>query len=180
MRDVTVDDASVPPTSGLDQVAPGANVAPTLIATLVILAGCIVALGLGVLARHHANSSRFNGSEKIEVRERSFRISLSRVTVAPGKVGFDVHNDASVPHEFVVFKTDLDADDLPLGKDGDVIEDSPDLDDVIDSGSALAPGSSRALFGELTAGHYAVVCNLPGHYHNGMHIDLDVRGATSS
>ncbi|HEX4490335.1 MAG TPA: sulfocyanin-like copper-binding protein [Acidimicrobiia bacterium] len=161
--------------SGRHQVAPGSTVAPTVVAALVILFGCVVALGLGVLARHHANSEEFKGSEKIVVHERSFRITLSRTTVNDGKIGFDVHNDASIGHEFVVFKTDLPADQLPLGKDGDVIEDSPELKDVVDSGSALKPGSSRALFAHLEAGHYAVVCNLPGHYHDGMHLDLVVR-----
>jgi uncharacterized cupredoxin-like copper-binding protein len=154
---------------------PVTSVAPTVITTLVILAALVVALGVGLLARHHANAQEFKGSEKIVVHERSFAITLSRTTVDDGRVGFDVHNDASIPHEFVVFKTDLPADQLPLGKDGDVIEDAPQLKDVIDSGSALKPGTSRALFGRLEAGHYAVVCNLPGHYRDGMHIDLVVR-----
>jgi uncharacterized cupredoxin-like copper-binding protein len=30
----------------------------------------------------------------------------------------------------------------------------------------------------MTSGHYAVVCNLPGHYANGMHQDFWVAQAT--
>jgi Sulfocyanin (SoxE). len=146
----------------------------TAIVSLVLLVAVGIALGLGAWARRHAEDAVFKGTEKIEVHESSFRIELSETTIRSGKVGFDVHNNASVPHEFVVFKTDLDADDLPLGKDGDVVEDSPELKDVADIGSSIGPGHSRALFATLTPGHYAVVCNLPAHYHQGMHIDLTV------
>jgi uncharacterized cupredoxin-like copper-binding protein len=150
------------------------RVGPTVVAALAILAATLIALGVGWLARRHANDSVFNGAEKVEVHEASFRITLAETTVTAGKIGFDVHNDASVQHEFVIFKTDLAANDLPLGKDGDVIEDAPQLKDVVDSGSAIDPGHSRALVANLAPGHYAVVCNLPSHYHEGMYIDLTV------
>jgi uncharacterized cupredoxin-like copper-binding protein len=146
----------------------------TTVVSLVLLVTVGIALGLGAWARRHAENAVFNGTEKIEVHESSFRIQLSETTIRSGKIGFDVHNNASVPHEFVVFKTDVAADELPLGKDGDVVEDSPELKDVADSGSSISPGHSRALFATLTPGHYAVVCNLPTHYHQGMHIDLTV------
>jgi len=150
------------------------RVGPTVVAALVILAASLIALGVGLLARHHANRSPFHGAEKIEVQESSFHIALAKSTVKAGKIGFDVHNDASIPHEFVIFKTKLTADLLPLGKDGDVIEDSPQLDNVLDSGSAIDPGATRALVANLKPGHYAVVCNLQGHYSLGMHISLNV------
>jgi uncharacterized cupredoxin-like copper-binding protein len=150
------------------------RVGPTLVAALAILAASLIVLGVGWLARRHADDSRFNGAEKIEVHESSYHLALAETTVKAGKIGFDVHNDASIPHEFVVFETKLAADHLPRGSNGDVIEDSPQLKDVVDSGSALNPGSTRALIENLKPGHYAVVCNLPGHYGLGMHVDLTV------
>jgi uncharacterized cupredoxin-like copper-binding protein len=146
----------------------------TLVGAALIMAATVVALGLGVLARHHAEAEVFSGAEKVEVHESSYRIKLEESTVEAGRVGFDVHNDAKVQHEFVVFETDLAADRLPLGKDGDVVEDSPQLHNIADSGSSIDAGTSRAVFATLSSGHYAVVCNLPGHYHLGMHVDLTV------
>jgi uncharacterized cupredoxin-like copper-binding protein len=151
------------------------RVGPTIVVFVSILAATLVTLGLGWWAHRHAEESVFNGAEKIEVHESSFRIGLAETTVTAGKLGFDVHNDAAVPHEFVIFETDLDADALPLDADGDVVEDAPQLKDVVDSGSSITPGHSRALVATLAPGHYAVVCNLPGHYHLGMHIDLTVK-----
>jgi uncharacterized cupredoxin-like copper-binding protein len=150
------------------------GVGRSVVTTLSILLVVIVALGIGILARHHAEAQVFKGSDKVQVHLSSYHVQLAQTEIKAGKIGFDVHNDASIPHEFVVFKTDLPADQLPLGKDGNVIENAPQLRDVADSRSSISPGHSRALIVDLTAGHYAVVCNLPGHYHLGMHVDLTV------
>lgn len=91
------------------------SVGPTVVVVLAILAASLIALGIGCLARRHADDSVFNGAEKIEVHESDFRITLAETTVTAGKIGFDVHNDASDQHEFVIFKTDLSANDLPVG-----------------------------------------------------------------
>ncbi len=97
-------------------------------------------------------------------------------SVARGNYEFVVVNDGTMPHELVMWSTKHAAAALPLRKDGDVNEDSDSLDSVLDSGSALAPGETRILYADLTnAGHYALVCNLAGHYHLGMHADLSVR-----
>jgi uncharacterized cupredoxin-like copper-binding protein len=154
-----------------------ASLRRTTVVVAIVLVALGIALGLGALARRHAEDSVFNGAQKVEVHESSYRLSLATTTLPSGRIGFDVHNDASMPHEFVVFKTDLPADALPLGSDGDVVEDSPLLQDVADSGSSIVPGHSRAIFATLAPGHYAVVCNLPGHYHLGMHVDLTVNPA---
>jgi uncharacterized cupredoxin-like copper-binding protein len=155
------------------------NLIPTVVVVLLILAASLVALGIGLWARHHAHGQTFSGSEKVVVHETSFHIALSTGQVTEGKVGFDVFNDANIPHEFVVFKTDLFNDQLPLGTDGDVIEDSPNMVDVVDSGASIKPGDSKPLFGRLKAGHYVIVCNLPGHYKSGMHVDFTVAPAGS-
>jgi uncharacterized cupredoxin-like copper-binding protein len=147
---------------------------PTVLAVSVILVACVVALGLGVWAHRHAQEAAFNGTTKVGVHESSYHVRVAETALQAGKIGFDVHNDASVEHEFVVFETELPADRLPLGKDGDVIEDSPQLHNAADSGSSIRAHGARAVITDLAPGHYALVCNLPGHYHLGMHTDLDV------
>jgi uncharacterized cupredoxin-like copper-binding protein len=93
-----------------------------------------------------------------------------------GKYEVVLVNHGSVAHELVMWQTKRPADALPRRKDGAVDEESAALEGVLDSGSALQPGETRILFADLTtAGHYALVCNLPGHYRLGMHEDLSVR-----
>ena len=56
-----------------------------------------------------------------------------------------------------------------------MIEDSPELETVADSGSDLKPGASRAGAAKLDPGHYVAVCNLPEHYERGMQLDVTVK-----
>jgi len=85
-------------------------------------------------------------------------------------------NDGTIPHEIVMFRTDLPANQLPLEANGDVNEDSPLLTNVADSGDALAPGGAKSVkTASLSPGHYVAVCNLPGHYRLGMKLNVTVR-----
>ena len=39
----------------------------------------------------------------------------------------------------------------------------------------LTPGAAKTVTLNLRAGHYALICNLPGHYKAGQHTDFTVR-----
>jgi uncharacterized cupredoxin-like copper-binding protein len=106
----------------------------------------------------------------------NFRITMPTV-LKPGRHTFALSNGGSVPHELLVFRTDLPGKSLPVGPDGDVIEDSPLLVKLVDSGSATNPGASVSAPGSqpFTPGHYVAVCNLPGHYRLGMWLNVTVR-----
>jgi uncharacterized cupredoxin-like copper-binding protein len=38
----------------------------------------------------------------------------------------------------------------------------------------MEPTTTKSITIDLKPGHYALVCNLPGHYGLGMHVDLTV------
>lgn len=65
---------------------------------------------------------------------------------------------------------------LPLRSDGNVQEESPLLHNVADSGNETVPGGNEAVPTKeaLAPGHYVAVCNLPGHYHLGLWLNITV------
>ena len=108
------------------------------------------------------------GGGGIGATEADYSITLDESTAPAGDVTFDVTNDAEQPHEFVVFKTDLAEDALPVDADGNVDE-AGDGVGLVDELEDIAPGDNPSLTVTLDAANYVIICNLPGHYKQGMH-----------
>jgi uncharacterized cupredoxin-like copper-binding protein len=68
-----------------------------------------------------------------------------------------------------VLKTPTAAADLPV-KAGRASE----AGNIGETGD-LRPGATKSVVIQLPAGHYALICNLPGHYLAGQHTDFTVR-----
>ncbi len=112
---------------------------------------------------------------KIDVSETEMAIKLTPATVPAGPVDFVIHNNGAVPHEFVVFKTNLALNQLPM-KEGKLDEDSKSLKNVADSGEQkLNSGENKTLHANLTPGKYAVICNVGNHFRLGMKTTLTVK-----
>jgi uncharacterized cupredoxin-like copper-binding protein len=100
---------------------------------------------------------------------------LDRGEVPAGPVTFRVRNDSrDTVHEFLVVRTDLAPDRLPLTKAGDRVDERK-LKGVKELGD-LEPGKAGALTLDLKPGRYVVFCNQPGHFEHGMHAELAVEG----
>jgi len=110
-------------------------------------------------------------STAIAATLKEYSIKLSAATATPGAVTFTVTNSGTMVHEFVVLKTDIKAADLPLTNGAVTEDDYTSMGEVAD----LAAGASGTLTATLAAGHYAVICNLPGHVSQGMVADLTVQ-----
>ncbi|MEX2245435.1 MAG: hypothetical protein WEC75_01995 [Dehalococcoidia bacterium] len=100
-------------------------------------------------------------------------------TATAGKIYFLVQNAGPEDaHEFVVIRTDLAPDALPV-EDGRIPEDEVDLLDEIEP---FTPGSSASLVLDLEPGSYVLICNiaeveegeLESHYQMGMHTAFTV------
>jgi uncharacterized cupredoxin-like copper-binding protein len=100
-------------------------------------------------------------------------IELSTSSADAGDLTFEGVNEGSRTHEFEVFivPEGVDANNLPM--DGDVATADETLE-VVDEIEDIAPGTSASLSLNLEPGTYAVICNLPGHYANGMHTTFAV------
>ncbi len=118
-----------------------------------------------------ASATDAPGDGPITVLLRDGSIRLSSVSAPPGEVRFEIENAGSVPHDFVLIRTDLDAADLPyLTEDLKVIEDGLE---IVDEVRGLNTGESASLTVTLEAGHYVVICNVSGHYGEGMRVNFD-------
>jgi len=99
---------------------------------------------------------------------KEYSIAPRPSQVAAGRVTFKVHNAGAINHEFVVLRTNKKASQLLKGNEAD---ESGNVGEIGD----LQPGQTKTLSLNLRAGHYALICNLAGHYKAGQHADLSVR-----
>jgi len=105
---------------------------------------------------------------KVGIKLAEFLVTPTAPAAAAGKVTFDVQNAGKVTHEFVVLRTDKKAADLLEGSR------ASEAGNVGETGD-LKPGQAKSVTFKLPAGHYALICNLPGHYAAGQHVDFTVK-----
>jgi uncharacterized cupredoxin-like copper-binding protein len=109
----------------------------------------------------------------IGVTLADFSVTPDENSAPAGDVTFDVTNDAEQTHEFVVVKTDLAEGELPLDDEGNVSEEGEGME-VVDEIEDIEGGSDESLTVNLDSGSYVLICNLPGHYAQGMHASFTV------
>lgn len=109
----------------------------------------------------------------VTVTMRDDGITLSTNAPAAGDLTFEGVNEGTETHEFEVFivPEGVDANALPV--EGDTAP-ADEMLEVVDEVEDIAPGTSAPLNLTLDPGSYAVICNLPGHYANGMHTTFTV------
>jgi uncharacterized cupredoxin-like copper-binding protein len=113
------------------------------------------------------------GGSGIGVTLADFTITPEESSASAGELTFDVTNDAEQTHEFVIFKTDLAADALPTDDEG-LVDESGDGVELVDEIEDIEAGSTQSLTATLDAANYVFICNLPGHYTQGMHTSFTV------
>ena len=101
-----------------------------------------------------------------------FKIELAATSAPGGPVTFALTNAGTTVHEFVVFKTELAADKLPLAADGTEVDEEGAGLTAVDEVEDIAVGATATLPVDLATGHYVVICNLPAHYTSGMRAEF--------
>ena len=105
----------------------------------------------------------------VNVELDEFSLGVDNNLGSAGEITFHTTNAGVLPHEFVVLRTDLAADALPI----DTANARADEDSAgtvigrIPQGE-LGSGSSASATYTLTAGTYVLFCNVSGHYQSGM------------
>jgi uncharacterized cupredoxin-like copper-binding protein len=148
---------------------------PMTVGVMIVLLALAVFVIVGLAGRPAGGIAIPTGSHVIHVSEVDYKIILPAGPLPAGNDVFVLKNTGTIVHELVMFKTKSANAVVALDKDGALVEDSPEIKDVLDSGSGLQPGETRILGANLEPGTYILVCNLPGHYKFGMHLNVTVK-----
>ena len=84
--------------------------------------------------------------------------------IREGKVSFEVRNDGTMSHQLLVIKNDLPPEQLPVANGAIALTQV----NVVRSVESVAAGATAELSFDATPGKYVLVCNVPGHYQQGM------------
>ena len=128
-----------------------------------IVAVAAVAVCLGA-----ASADAVTSKKLVAVQVDEYSVFPATQGAPVGKVRFVVTNVGTIEHEFVVIKTPKPAGNLLKGNEANETGAVGELDGV-------KPGNARVLILNLKRGHYALLCNLPGHYRTGQFADFYVR-----
>lgn len=115
----------------------------------------------------------------VDTTLKDFSITVDPTSAPAGDVTFDITNDGPSQHEFVVFKTDLAADQLPMTEDENgvpIVDEEGEGVEHIDEVEDINADATATLAVTLSAGNYVLICNLPSHYQQGMHTAFTVSG----
>lgn len=85
-------------------------------------------------------------------------------------------NDGKVVHELVLLKTNRNPESFDVS--GGEVDEKALEDSGVEIPGEIAevpPGESKSKTVDLTAGKYAMICNLPGHYQRGMYGSLTAK-----
>lgn len=114
-------------------------------------------------------SNSGSGSD-VAVTLKDFSVTPTPATFPSGDITFAIDNQGPSVHEFVIIRSDVAPDQLPV-ENGLIPEDKVD---VVDEAEDIAPGTDTTLSVSLEPGSYVLVCNLPSHYEQGMHAAFTV------
>ncbi|HTN23161.1 MAG TPA: plastocyanin/azurin family copper-binding protein [Solirubrobacteraceae bacterium] len=109
-------------------------------------------------------------SGQANVKSTEFKFSASAIDAPAGKVKITLDNAGQIEHEFVLLKTDAAPGSLKVAANGRVSE-AASVGEI----SETKTGVSKSTTFDLKPGRYVYVCNIPGHYAQGMRGALVVK-----
>jgi len=111
-----------------------------------------------------------SSGKSAEIKMGEYFFNPKDVTVSAGKVRITAPNTGKVVHELVLFKTNKNPGSFKVSN-GEVNEKALEESGATSPGEIpdVEPGKSKSTTLNLTAGKYAMICNVPGHYAAGMY-----------
>jgi uncharacterized cupredoxin-like copper-binding protein len=94
-------------------------------------------------------------------------------TIKAGKTDLTITNAGVTAHELLVFKSDLKPSAYPTDAAGDIKEEGAGVK-LLSDGDNIDPAGTQARTVDLAPGTYLFVCNIPGHFKQGMYTVVTV------
>ena len=129
------------------------------LAALILIA--VVGMSL-VVCGGGAGNARARTEVGVLLKEWSVTPSIEEARA--GTVVFQVRNEGSAPHQLVVIKSDLPPEQLPV-TNGTIAATQVR---VLESMDPIGPGATGEVRFDATPGKFVLLCNVPGHYQQGM------------
>ena len=115
-----------------------------------------------------------SSTDAIEVAITNDTFTMPSATIDAGDVTFSAMNQGSSVHEIEVFTVPDGVDATSLEITNNVADTDAAGMEVVDEVEDIAPGTTADLTVNLDPGTYALICNLPGHYAQGMVREFEV------
>ena len=129
----------------------------------------LMAAALLVAACANAAAEAPTGSQVV-AQLSDYKITVDVPSVKAGKIKIGVRNLGTMEHSFVVLKTDLAPDKLPVDGASAKAKEDGKVGEI----ASIAAGKSAAVTLDLTPGNYVFICNIASHYQLGMHAGFTV------
>lgn len=131
-----------------------------------------ILLGLPVVAAAcgggGGTGSAEGGGEAVQVTLSDFRIELPSASLPAGTVTFEATNEGPATHELEVLSVPEGVDASALPVSASVADTESKGLKTIDEVEDIPASTSARLTVDLPAGRYVLICNVPGHYEQGM------------
>jgi uncharacterized cupredoxin-like copper-binding protein len=98
---------------------------------------------------------------------------IAPTTLKAGTTTFTISNFGAVPHELLVFKSSLAPAAYPTDPAGNIKEEGAGVK-LLSDGDNIDPAGSQVRAIDLAPGTYLFVCNIAGHFKQGMFTTVTV------
>lgn len=160
-------------TSSADKTATAEGGKPTVVATVAPTRAAAVSPTAAVKTTAAAGTQTTGTPIKVEAKD--FAFTLDKSSAPAGSITFTATSTGPSEHEFVIFKTDLAPDKLPLVADKSKVDEGGAGVSHVDEIEALNVSDTKTLTVSLESGKYVLICNLPAHYAQGMSVAFTVQ-----
>lgn len=136
----------------------------------------VLAIALATLAAcgggGGGNATPKPSPERLAGQLKEFSVAFAKTSLPAGRVRFVVQNAGTVKHMFVVLRTDLAPDKLPV--EGNVVDVKGAGVTLVGQIDPFDPGKVERKVVTVSAGAHVLICNVPTHYQQGMRAALTI------
>ena len=116
-----------------------------------------------------------DGSSLVIASVQEWKVIANRNTVPAGPTTFLVSNMGTIKHEFLVTKTDFADGKIPIEPKTNRFSEEGEGIEVVNEIPEWEQKTTESLTLTLLPGNYELLCNIEGHYGNGMHTAFSVK-----